>query len=98
MKSNNEFYKTPEQILQMNLDYAKARYTEAESENAKLQKRLKIAVEYLELRTKRSSYAWSNGGAYAQLDWVNEGSINCAEKALKAIGESFILDSEKGEL
>lgn len=42
-------------------------------------------VSFLESRAKRSSYSWSVGSQYNYEDWKNEGSIGCAQEALRAI-------------
>lgn len=46
---------------------------------------LKIAVEILEHKSKRSSYGWSDGGDYFPSDYANEGQLKCASEILAEI-------------
>jgi hypothetical protein len=48
---------------------------------------LKVAVDFLEMKSKRSSYEWSSTGDYSPDDYANEGQAACANEALAKIRE-----------
>lgn len=59
----------------------------AANEWLSLIEKLEIAIEFLEMKSKRSQYIWSNGGDYSPDDYANEGQIACATEALQKISE-----------
>jgi len=61
------------------------RTSELLTDVVELEAKLARATEALDLATKRSSYQWSEGGAYTPQDFKNEGAIELASQALADI-------------
>lgn len=60
-------------------------FNESENRTRVINEALKIAVDILEHKSKRSSYEWSTGGDYFPSDYANEGQLKCASEILAEI-------------
>lgn len=59
--------------------------TDAHTDLPRVTLALKTAMDFLTINSKRSSYKWSEGGGYTNVDYVYEGKIRLAQEAIAEI-------------